>query len=407
MPLPRASEGPEPAASVAAGAARPPAVRQAVALPAGTGVPSGALTPTGAQRRPAPAAAVPPVTASAPPEAERSAPEAAATAPAATAATGGRTTTEGPATAADEPSTTATATSTVGATTTAGVAAAADRPATATATATAPGGSGTGTGTDEAHAGRPKKPLLAAAAIVGSLLIALPFALSPDGDRKDSAAGLVTSATTGTVLQSGPSGRPGAFTAESPSASPSADTSPSAESVEKKPKAAPESPEPEVTKSSAAPAAAVKKKPSASPKATAGTDTKKAATGTAPKPAGRALVSAQTGKCLSAGSGKDGTQLVLWTCDGSASQRWDFRSDGTVRALNMCMDVAWASTENLTAIQVAHCSGNQAQQFRLNSTQDLVAGIAGKCVDIYMGRTANGTPAVLFPCSGDPNQTWT
>ncbi|WP_203187147.1 RICIN domain-containing protein [Streptomyces pratensis] len=271
----------------------------------------------------------------------------------------------------------------------------------ATATATAPGGPGADA--DGAHVGRPKKPLLAAAAIVGSLLVALPFALAAGGDRNDTAAGAVTSATTGTVLQDDPSGLPGAYTAESPSASPTA--SPSGEPGEKKPKAAPKPPVPEVTKESTAPAT-VKKKPSVTPKAPSGASTKKAAPETKPKPVGRTLVSAQSGKCLSAGSGGDGTQLKLWTCDGSASQRWDFRADGTVRALGMCMDVAWASTEDLTAIQVAYCSGNPAQQFTLNSTQDLVARIAGKCVDIYRAETGNGTPAVLFPCSGAPNQTW-
>ncbi|GAB3671567.1 hypothetical protein GCM10028832_45020 [Streptomyces sparsus] len=250
--------------------------------------------------------------------------------------------------------------------------------------------------------------MLAAAAIVGSLLIALPFALTSDGGRDDAAAGRATSATADTVLQDDPAALPGAFTAASPSASP--DASPSVEVDAKKPKAAPKTPEPEKSEASTAPAAAAKpakKKPSPSPKAASGADTKKAATAPKPKPAGRALVSAQTGKCLSAGSGKDGTQLTLWSCDGSASQRWEFRADGTIRAMNMCMDLAWASTENLTAIQVAHCSGNPAQQFHLNSTEDLVARMANKCVDIYMGRTANGTPAVLFPCTGDPNQTWT
>ncbi|MFP8885415.1 ricin-type beta-trefoil lectin domain protein [Streptomyces mangrovi] len=117
-------------------------------------------------------------------------------------------------------------------------------------------------------------------------------------------------------------------------------------------------------------------------------------------------MSKDSGKCLSAGRGTDGTQLVLSTCNGSAEQRWDFRPDGTIRSKGLCMDVAWASKENGTAIQVARCSGNPAQRFHLNETEDLVAGIADKCVDVYDGRTADGTPAILWPCTGSANQTW-
>ncbi|MFG3164975.1 hypothetical protein ACGFY8_34465 [Streptomyces sp. NPDC048232] len=37
------------------------------------------------------------------------------------------------------------------------------------------------------------------------------------------------------------------------------------------------------------------------------------------------------GRCISAPAAKDGTRLQIWDCDGSSSQKIDFRSDGTVR----------------------------------------------------------------------------
>ncbi|MGH3994788.1 MAG: ricin-type beta-trefoil lectin domain protein, partial [Pseudonocardiaceae bacterium] len=48
------------------------------------------------------------------------------------------------------------------------------------------------------------------------------------------------------------------------------------------------------------------------------------------------------GKCVDVrGSGTaDGTAVQLYTCNGTAAQTWTVASDGTLRALGKCMDVA-------------------------------------------------------------------
>ncbi|MFD4029162.1 RICIN domain-containing protein [Streptomyces sp. NPDC058637] len=120
---------------------------------------------------------------------------------------------------------------------------------------------------------------------------------------------------------------------------------------------------------------------------------------------GQTLTGRQSGKCLSGGG--TGAQLTIRTCDGSADQRWDFRSDGTVRSRGLCMDLVGASKDNGTAVRVASCSGAAAQQFHLNATDDLVARFAAKCVDVYDSRSTDGTRVVLWPCTGAANQTWT
>ncbi|MHC3472986.1 ricin-type beta-trefoil lectin domain protein, partial [Streptomyces sp. 7R007] len=106
------------------------------------------------------------------------------------------------------------------------------------------------------------------------------------------------------------------------------------------------------------------------------------------------------------GVGRDGTRLQLWDCAGSANQKWDFRGDGTVRSLGMCMDVAWGSKDDGAAIQLARCSGNPAQQFVLSQAGDLVNPQADKCVDATDNGTGNGTKLQLWTCSGTPNQKW-
>jgi eukaryotic-like serine/threonine-protein kinase len=121
-------------------------------------------------------------------------------------------------------------------------------------------------------------------------------------------------------------------------------------------------------------------------------------------PVGRALVGAASGKCLSGGAGTEGIQLFQDICDGSAAQRWQAGSDGTLRSAGKCMTAAGGATGNRTEIQLAVCNGSAAQQVRLVGTR-LIADQSQKCVDIFGG--ASGTGAVLFKCNGRDNQTWT
>ncbi|MFD4032263.1 RICIN domain-containing protein [Streptomyces sp. NPDC058637] len=91
-------------------------------------------------------------------------------------------------------------------------------PDAATAAAAGSGGAGTGSNTgDEPPGSRPRKPMLAAAGIVGALLIAVPLLLAgqddrdPEGPRTENAAG--------TVLDTARSGAPDTYTSQSPSPS--------------------------------------------------------------------------------------------------------------------------------------------------------------------------------------------
>lgn len=121
---------------------------------------------------------------------------------------------------------------------------------------------------------------------------------------------------------------------------------------------------------------------------------------------GVAIRSHDSGRCISAGPGLDGTQLQIWTCSGSSAEAWQIKSDGTIRAFGKCMDLAGASTRNGTTVQLANCNGGWAQQFRLNSAHDLVNPHADKCVDVLDEMTGNGTPLQLWSCNGHDNQKW-
>ncbi|WP_133910914.1 ricin-type beta-trefoil lectin domain protein [Streptomyces sp. NBC_00582] len=127
--------------------------------------------------------------------------------------------------------------------------------------------------------------------------------------------------------------------------------------------------------------------------------------------AGQLIIGRASNRCVDVtdaqnGKGKDGTPLQIWDCAGSANQKWDFRSDGTVRALGLCMDVAWGSKDDGAVIQLANCSGNPAQQFVLSDAGDLVNPQSNKCVDVKDNGTGNGAKLQQWTCSGTPNQKW-
>ncbi|EHN79736.1 hydrolytic protein [Streptomyces coelicoflavus ZG0656] len=103
---------------------------------------------------------------------------------------------------------------------------------------------------------------------------------------------------------------------------------------------------------------------------------------------------------------RDGAPLQIADCTGKNWQKWDFRPDGTIRSLGLCMDATWGGTANGTVVQVAVCSGNPAQQFILAGPKDLVNVQANKCVDVVDGKTGNGARLQLWECDGKDDQKW-
>jgi hypothetical protein len=71
------------------------------------------------------------------------------------------------------------------------------------------------------------------------------------------------------------------------------------------------------------------------------------------------------------------------------------------------MDVANGSVDDGALIQIAWCSGNPAQQFRISDDGELVNPRSGKCVSVQDGNVVNGTPLQQQECTGEDSQKWT
>ncbi len=114
------------------------------------------------------------------------------------------------------------------------------------------------------------------------------------------------------------------------------------------------------------------------------------------------------GKCVdvAGANSANGTQIQLYTCNGTGAQSWTVADDGTLQALGKCMDVAAAGTANGTKVQLYDCNGTAAQQWTASGGQ-LVNPNSGKCLDATGVSSADGTPLQIWSCTGGANQQWT
>lgn len=286
------------------------------------------------------------------------------------------------------------------------------------------GASGAAGAAGETPPGKPTKPLLAAAALVGAVLIAIPLAIAgaaggnaggPDDGKAPAGLGSDTR-----LSENGIAPPVGAYAPASPSPSASASPKKGAVPPHKPAPANPEDARPPAAGTEAVPVprvtsrptatAKAKAAPSASPKPSPSKAASRPAPQAAPQPATPSayrLRGVGSGKCLSADSGKPGTQVTIRPCSTSSAQKWTFEKDGTLRSMGLCLDLTNGSTHYPTKIQVTRCNGSVFQQFRYTSA-DTVRAVArtNSVIDVWNSKTVSGTPVVLWGYGATNNQKW-
>ncbi|MET7806472.1 glycoside hydrolase family 27 protein [Micromonospora chersina] len=130
-------------------------------------------------------------------------------------------------------------------------------------------------------------------------------------------------------------------------------------------------------------------------------------TTTPPPPTSGALVSAASGRCLDVPQSNtaNGTQPVIWDCNGGANQRWNISGD-TLQALGRCLDAPLNATPGAKA-QIWDCNGGANQRWSRNADGTIRALQSGLCLDVNGAATGNGTTVILWTCTAAANQRWT
>lgn len=108
------------------------------------------------------------------------------------------------------------------------------------------------------------------------------------------------------------------------------------------------------------------------------------------------------------GIGRNGTTLQIWTCNHLDDQKWQFYSDGTLRALGDCMDVQNHGTSSGTAVLLDTCNGNSSEGWHKASGNTLVNNRSGKCLDAKDQGKSPGTTLQIWTCQNpeQSNQVW-
>lgn len=81
------------------------------------------------------------------------------------------------------------------------------------------------------------------------------------------------------------------------------------------------------------------------------------------------------------------------------------RSGAFVGLAGKCLDVAGGSSANGTAVQLYDCNGTAAQNWTVGADGSVRA--LGKCLDVTGGSTADGAKVQLYDCNGTGAQRWT
>jgi hypothetical protein len=83
--------------------------------------------------------------------------------------------------------------------------------------------------------------------------------------------------------------------------------------------------------------------------------------------------------------------IQVFACNGTAAQSWAWSSDdGTLRALNKCLDVTGGATANGTPLQLWDCNGTGAQERRWRQQTRLVNPQSGRCLALVGGSAPDG-----------------
>ena len=133
-----------------------------------------------------------------------------------------------------------------------------------------------------------------------------------------------------------------------------------------------------------------------------------AASGPASAAVNAPVVGAGSGRCLDVpgGATANGTQLIIYDCNGGANQALTTNGPGPLTVLGKCVDGAGGANTPGARVQIYDCNGGANQRWTFNSNGTVTNGATGLCLDVVNAGTANGSLVNLWTCTGGSNQRW-
>ncbi|MBE8518551.1 ricin-type beta-trefoil lectin domain protein [Amycolatopsis sp. H6(2020)] len=126
--------------------------------------------------------------------------------------------------------------------------------------------------------------------------------------------------------------------------------------------------------------------------------------GTPGQSSARQLVGTQSGRCADVPGSADGTAVQLQDCAGAT---WTPSGKQLTAFGSKCLDASGQGTADGTPVIIWTCSGQANQQWNVNADGTITGVQSGRCLDATGQGTAAGTKLVLWSCHGQANQKWT
>lgn len=116
----------------------------------------------------------------------------------------------------------------------------------------------------------------------------------------------------------------------------------------------------------------------------------------------------QSGRCLDAAGGvlDNGVRAVIGDCDPTRLSQQVAENAQQLIVGGKCLDVDNNGTANGTTVLFWECNGQQNQKWETRTDGSIRSVSAGKCLDVDRNLTAAGTGLLIWDCNGQTNQRW-
>jgi alpha-galactosidase len=123
----------------------------------------------------------------------------------------------------------------------------------------------------------------------------------------------------------------------------------------------------------------------------------------------KAIRGTASNRCLDDPNGTttNGTQPVIWDCNGGTNQLWTYTDAKQLQVVGKCLDAYNNQTSPGTKVEIWDCNGQLNQQWNVNTDGSITGVQSGLCLDVTGAGTANNTTVQLWTCTGAGNQKWT
>src|SRR5258708_34384349 len=91
--------------------------------------------------------------------------------------------------------------------------------------------------------------------------------------------------------------------------------------------------------------------------------------------------------------------MQISTGTGATNQKWTVAQDGTRRVAGKCLDVYRGGTASRTPVVLYSCDGSGSQRWQFGTDGELVNTASGQCLDDPYSHTANGTKLDIYRCT--------